>query len=78
MAPSNPTSLTEKLAALQAWLVGWWAAAIAPVTYFAVIGQYSGAVMGVCVGESGKRDVLREEPGATFRPITRAEYIAFE
>jgi hypothetical protein len=42
--------------------------------YYAIIGAHTKKVIGACVGESGKRDVLSEEPGATFKRISKKEY----
>lgn len=39
--------------------------------HYLIIGHYSGEVIGCCCGESGKKDVLEEEPLSTFRRISR-------
>lgn len=35
--------------------------------HYLIIGGYTGLVIGCCRGESGKRDVLEEEPLASFK-----------
>lgn len=35
--------------------------------HYLIIGHYAGLVIGCCRGGSGKRDVLAEEPLATFK-----------
>ncbi len=39
--------------------------------HYLIIGHYTGEVIGCCCGESGKRDVLCEEPLSTFKRIER-------
>jgi hypothetical protein len=41
--------------------------------HYEIIGGHTNEVIGCTTGEHGKEDVLAEEPGATFRPITRAD-----
>ena len=42
---------------------------------YAIIGAFTKKVIGVTVGDSGKAEVLSEEPSSTnFVPITREEY----
>lgn len=43
--------------------------------YYAIIGGYTGEVIGRCTGD-GIPDVLREEPRASFRRISRREFNA--
>lgn len=46
--------------------------------YYAIIGAHTKRVIGACVGESGKRDVLSEEPGATFKRISKKQYEGYD
>ena len=42
--------------------------------YYAIIGPNTGHIIGACVGEQGRRDVLHEEPCANFRRVTKWFY----
>lgn len=39
--------------------------------HYLIIGHYSGEAIGCCCGESGKRDVLEEEPLSTFKRVSK-------
>ena len=39
--------------------------------HFLIIGKYTGEPIGCTCGKKGKEEVLEEEPGATFRRISK-------
>lgn len=39
--------------------------------HYEIVGAYTGKVIGCTCGKSGRKDVLEEEPGATFRRVSR-------
>jgi hypothetical protein len=45
------------------------------ISYYEIIGYYTGKVIGYTQGSKGKEDVLIEEPKATFKKISKKEYL---
>jgi hypothetical protein len=43
--------------------------------YYQIIGGYTKTVIGYCVGEDAKEQVLEEEPHATFHRIPKRQYL---
>lgn len=39
--------------------------------HYEIVGKHTGQVIGCTTGEAGKANVLAEEPGASFRPVSR-------
>lgn len=42
--------------------------------YYSIIGARTNKIIGQCIGEDGKKDVLREEPNAAFLEITEEQF----
>lgn len=41
--------------------------------HYEIIGGYTGEVIGCCCGKRSQRDVLYEEPNATFRRVRKSK-----
>jgi len=50
---------------------------VADEKYYEIIGKHTGSVIGVCSGD-GVADAKKEDPGATFREITKQKFEQFQ